>query len=111
MDAPVAVTISGRAFSCVRLAEADFRDVAAIYVILCVKPDSSWTVLDVGQTGELGTRIDSHDRRECWARNCETKNIWVCVYPMPSTRYSPQDRRALEAEVRRQYNPVPCGQR
>jgi len=61
MDARVTVTISGRPFSCVSLAQADFVDMDAVYVILCVKPDKSWTVLDVGQTGELGSRIDSHE--------------------------------------------------
>jgi hypothetical protein len=111
MDATVAVPIGGRSFSCSSLAQADFANIAAIYVILCVKPDKSWKVLDVGQTGELGSRIDSHDRRECWVKNCETKNIWVCVYHMPSGTYSPEDRRALEAALRRQYSPVPCGQR
>ncbi len=110
MDAPVSVTIGTRTFSCVRLDQADFRDIAAVYVILCVGSDGSWTVLDVGQTGGLGGRIDSHDRRECWTASCASRNIWVCVYPMPSDRYSAQDRRAVEAESRRQYNP-PCGQR
>ncbi len=110
MAAPTQVTISNRSFLCVPLAQADFRDVAAVYVILCVAQGGSWTVLDVGQTGELGGRIDSHDRRECWSRNCPSGSIWVCVYPMPSDRYTAQDRRDLEAEVRRQYNP-PCGQR
>ncbi len=107
----VAVTIGGRSFSCVPLAEANFADVAAIYVIICVNPDKSWRVLDIGQTGELGTRIDSHDRRLCWNTKCETNNIWVCVHPMPSSIYSAADRRALEAALRGQYNPVPCGQR
>ncbi len=111
MDTPVTLTISGHSFYCVPLAQADFSDLAAVYVILCVKPDKSWTVLDVGQTGVLGSRIDSHDRRECWTKNCATKNIWVCVYSMPSTKYSPQDRRDLEAEMRKQHSYAPCGQR
>jgi hypothetical protein len=59
------VTIGGYPFVCVSLANADFADIAAIYVILCVAKDRSWRVLDVGQTGELGDRIDSHDRRTC----------------------------------------------
>lgn len=110
MAEPVPLTIGGKSFSCVRLANADFKDVAAIYVVLCVGEGGSWTVLDVGQSGELGARIDSHDRRECWSGNCPGGNIWVCVYPMPSSRYTKQDRRQLERSIRDQYRPA-CGKR
>lgn len=104
------VTIGGRTFACVRLSEADFTDVAAVYVILCVAQDGSWTVLDVGQSGQVGSRIDDHDRKACWTRNCTNNNIWVCVYRMPSSQYTRQDREKLEAELRSQYHP-PCGKR
>jgi len=104
------VTIGGRTFFCVSLSEADFTDVAAVYVILCVAQDGSWTVLDVGQSGQVGIRIDDHDRKECWTRNCANNNIWVCVYRMPSSQYTRQDREKFEAELRSQYRP-PCGKR
>jgi len=107
---PVPVTIEGKNFQCVRLADADFNNIAAIYVIICVAKDSSWTVLDVGQSGELGDRIDNHDRRQCWLNNCPNKNVWVCIYPMPSKDYSKQDRLDLERELRDELNP-PCGKR
>lgn len=107
---PVTLDIGDREFRCVPLTEADFIDQAAIYVILCVGEKGKWRVLDVGQSGELGTRIESHDRRDCWEEECATGNIWVCVYPMPSKRYSKQDRLNLEAALRRQYDP-PCGKR
>lgn len=104
------VTIGGRIFSCVRLSEANFKDVASIYVILCVAQDGSWAVLDVGQSGEVGSRIDAHNRQDCWKSNCPNNNIWVCVYPMPSSQYSRQDREQLESYLRSQYNPL-CGKR
>lgn len=110
MSGPVSVTIGGTAFACVRLADADFADAAAVYVILCVAADGSWKVLDVGQSGEVGSRIDQHDRRGCWARNCPGGNIWVCVYPMPANRFSKQDRERFERGLRVQYNPA-CGER
>jgi hypothetical protein len=104
------VTIGGQTFVCVALKDADFRDVAAIYVILCVQEGGKWKILDVGQTGELGQRIDSHDRRSCWERNCPNKNIWVCVYPMPTSKYTKEDRLKFEKALRAQYKP-PCGER
>jgi hypothetical protein len=110
MAGPTNVTIGGYPFVCVPLSGADFSDVAAVYVVLCVASGGSWTVLDVGQTGQLGSRIDSHDRRSCWTRNCGSGNIWVCVYRMPSSQYTEQQRLQVESLLRRQYNP-PCGVR
>lgn len=106
----VNVTIADYSFVCVRLSDADFRDTAAVYVILCVAEDSSWKVLDVGQSGELGSRIDSHERKTCWFQNCPNNNIWVCVYSMPSGQYTREDRVALEKLIRQRYQP-PCGKR
>ena len=104
------VTIGGRTFVCVRLSEADFTDVAAVYVILCVAENGSWAVLDVGQSGQVGSRIDDHNRRACWAKNCANNNVWVCVYRMSSSQYTRQDREKLEQELRDLYRP-PCGKR
>jgi len=107
---PVTVNIGGYPFQCVRLAEADFRDVAGVYVILCVAQGGSWTVLDVGQSGELETRFDSHPRKPCWETNCPSKNIWVCVYPMPSDAFTKEQRLDREVSLRNQYKP-PRGER
>jgi hypothetical protein len=95
-------------FKCVKLSEADFSDFAAIYVILCVDKGGNSKVIDVGQSGEVGTRINSHDRANCWKKNCQTGNIWVCLYKTPSTSYTKDQRTALEGEIRKYYNPD-CG--
>lgn len=104
------VTIYNLPFKCVRLSEADFSDFAAIYVILCVGERGKWNVTDVGQSGEVGTRINSHDREDCWKKNCPSGNIWVCLYKTPSTGYTKEQRTALEGKIREHYNP-PCGKR
>jgi|GEM_PF-3432314 len=39
------VTIGGLPFQCVKFSEADFSDIAAIYVILCVDKNGRWTVI------------------------------------------------------------------
>ena len=106
----VSVTIGNLNFQCVRISDADFKDIAAIYVIICVASNGNWNVLDVGQSGELGDRIDNHDREDCWKRNCLNQTIWVCIYPMPSNKYTKQDRLDIEKKLRNQYNPK-CGNR
>jgi hypothetical protein len=104
------LTIGGTTFVCAMLSEADFTDVAAVYAILCVAQDGTWIVLDVGQSGQTGSRIYDHDRKACWARNCANNNVWVCIFRMPSSRYTREDREKFEAELRTQYRP-PCGRR
>lgn len=95
-------------FMCVKLSEADFSDFAAIYVILCIDKEGTSKVIDVGQSGELGSRIDSHDRKECWKKYLPDCNIWVCIYRMPSSKYSKEQRVSLEGNIRDYYKPV-CG--
>ena len=104
----VNLTIGGYPFVCVPLSNADFTNSAAIYVIICVAQAGTWTALDVGQSGELGSRIDSHDRKDCWSRQCQ--NIWVCVYRMPSHEYTREDRLRVERLLREELRPL-CGSR
>ncbi len=104
------VSIGGRTFACLGLAEADFTDVATVYVILCVLQDGSSTVLDVGQSRQLGSRIVSHERKTYWTRNYANNSICVYVYRMPSSQYTRQGREKFETQLRNQYRP-PCSMR
>jgi hypothetical protein len=109
--APVVVNIGGKQFECLPLSEARFADVAGVYVILCVARGGSWTVtdvLDVGESGQVGSRIEEHERKEQWLDNCRNNTVWVGLHKMPSKMYAPEDRRSLERALRRQYQP-PCG--
>ena len=110
MAKQVNVAIGGYQFACYPLSEAGVVNGAAVYVVLCVSEGGSWQVLDVGQSGDAGQRITSHPRRECWLANCANRNIWVCIYPMPSSRFTKENRLGLEQHLRRQYSP-PCGDR
>ena len=76
-------------------------DRAAIYVILT----STNRVIDVGQSGETGTRLLKHDRKNCWSRNNGTHFV---VKWMPSDTYTKEDREKLEKVIRNKYNPT-CG--
>lgn len=103
------INVDGILFVCVPLAEADFKNVAAVYVIICLVRGKGWKVIDVGQAGKLGNRIDYHDREECWRENCEGE-VWVCVHLMPTDEYSKEDRLELENSIR-QKRDLPCGKR
>jgi len=103
------LTIFDLPFKCVKLSDATFSDVA-IYVILCVEKDGNCTVIDVGQPGQTGSRINAPEREEAWKKNCETNNIWVCNYRTPQVSHTKTQREALEAEIRDYYQPV-CGKK
>jgi len=80
---------------------------AAVYVIICKTAEGENHVKDVGESGEVGVRIGSHDRKSCWEKNCNG-TLGVYLRYMPSPDYSPEERRALEQKIRNQCKP-PCG--
>jgi hypothetical protein len=70
---------------------------------------SSYEVLDIGQSGESGVRLDTHDRRDCWYnRKPANKTILFKFAAMPSDSYDETDRRILECCLRAHTKP-PCG--
>lgn len=82
------------------------RNSSGVYAILTKGPyDSSYTVIDIGESGDLRTRISCHDGKDCWTRNQLGTGVFVAVY------YCNQaDRCRIEAELRFAYSPV-CGVR
>ena len=102
------VTIEGLSFTCVPLEEANFKDIAAIYVIICINKGNTPKIIDIGQTGEAGDRFDNHKRKECWKKYCQMGKLWACLYPMPSVKFTKKERIDLERKLRTKFNP-PCG--
>src|SRR3989338_5655850 len=81
-------------------------DRAAVYAILCSRPDGRYDVVYMGETGQAGTRLSNHERAACWSQNCRG-SLYVAVFWTPSDQYSADDRRKIEIELRDQYN-TPC---
>jgi len=77
-------------------------DRAAVYLVLA----GNDKVIDVGQSGETGTRLVSHERKPCWDRN---GGKWFCIRWMPSDRYSREDRERVEHDIRINESPT-CGE-
>jgi len=82
------------------------QDRAGVYVILCPGGNSP-TVIDVGESVTLKTRLQNHDRQGCWLRHCFT-GYQIAVYYTAGK--GPYDRGLIEHHIRKQYNP-PCGER
>lgn len=64
----------------------------------------SYTVIDIGESGDLRSRLDNHDRSACWTRNDLGQLSVAVLYCDERTRM------AVETALRAHYRPV-CGDR
>lgn len=81
------------------------RAQSGVYVILGRNAEhEGWTVLDIGESGDLSTRVSNHDRSDQWGRLGYRMHAVAAYYCDAVTRMR------IEAELRRQFNP-PCGVR
>jgi len=91
-------------------------DNAGIYMALSGKQDEKgkwptnlYKLLDIGQAGGIKSRLDEHERRDCWERNKTTGHTIVYKYAlMPTKEYDETDRRIVECCLRSNKTP-PCG--
>ncbi len=82
------------------------KDSSGVYVILCYS-DGKCSVVDVGESAQVKSRIESHDRAGCWEENCYG-TIKFSVYYTPNQQSA--GRTQIESEIREHYNP-PCGKK
>ncbi len=78
---------------------------AGLYMVLSGKKNEngSWPInlyklLDIGESGEIKTRLDGHNRADCWSLE-KTKGhtiVYKCAL-MPSKTYDQSDRRARKS--------------
>jgi hypothetical protein len=89
-----------------KLSDVNLIDRAAIYAILCPRNNGTYDLIYVGETSQAETRLANHERAICWSRSCGGP-LSVAIYWTPSNRYTADDRRKIEQQIRNQYNP-PC---
>jgi len=86
-------------------------DKAAIYAILCKNEISGkYRLIYIGQSGEIETRLDSHNQKNCWKNNCNLSNLYIAIFYTPSSEYSKNEREEIERELIDLYNPI-CNQK
>jgi len=85
---------------------SSLEDRSGVYVILDYRDDGKHYVLDVGESAQVRTRVENHDRKDCWDLNREG-NLRFAVHYTPGLQQA--GRMAIEQEIRDKYNP-PCGQ-
>ena len=82
------------------------KDQSGVYTILTIaKAGGNWTVLDVGESHAVKSRVENHDRSDCWSRN-NAGELGVAVIYTPNQQQA--GRRQIEQAIRNQFRPV-CG--
>ena len=92
-------------------------DNAGLYMVLSGKknaegtwPTNLYKLLDIGQTGGIKTRLDDHERADCWSSKKTKDHSIVYKYAlMPSNTYDRSDRLRVECCLRSKKRP-PCGE-
>ena len=82
------------------------QDRAGVYAILDGRA-TEIIVVDVGESSEVKSRVDGHDRKTCWNKN-RLGTLKVAVLYTPGM--GQYGRMLIEQEIRNQYNPA-CGVR
>lgn len=100
------ITIGGYSFEGPYSFPSSLEDKAGVYVILCVAGEK-FHVIDVGESVIVRNRIETHDRKDCWPRNCPD-SLKFAVHYTPNLQQ--QGRMRIEQEIRDEYDP-PCGEK
>jgi hypothetical protein len=100
------INIAGYQFEGPYTKTDSFKDNAGIYAILTRgQATAQWTVLDIGESDQVKSRIGNHDRKDCWNRNNQGTLAGAVLY---TPDWTATQRRNLESSLREQYTPT-CG--
>lgn len=81
------------------------EDRSGVYAVHCYR-NEKYYLKDVGESATVKSRLDNHERRDCWARECQQGALRYSVRYTPNLQQ--QGRMEIEQEIREQFDP-PCG--
>jgi hypothetical protein len=80
------------------------EDRAGVYAILCLRRDE-FSLLDIGESHQVRTRVENHDRKECWDSNC----LGILKYAVYYVEYGKKpSRMEVERDIAANYYLI-CG--
>ncbi|MFW5856088.1 MAG: hypothetical protein ACOCVB_02315 [Bacillota bacterium] len=85
---------------------AELKDRPGIYAIHC-NYKNQYTLIDIGESAQVKSRVDNHERMKCWLKNCQGI-ITVSVYY--TKHWTQEGRFQFQQKLRKLYNP-PCGKK
>lgn len=84
----------------------DLKESSGIYVIVDER-DGKYFPIDCGESANVKSRIDNHDRKDCWSNNSKGSLKVVVKY---THRIQSTGRVLIEQEIRSEFS-FPCGER
>lgn len=82
------------------------EDKSGVYMIVC-NSNGKYHAIDVGESATVKSRVENHDRKQCWTRNCHSTLMVAVLY---TPRLQQAGRQEIEQEIRNQFG-LPCGER
>lgn len=101
------ILIAGYTFDGPYSSTNSLEDRSGVYAILCKKDNGNYTLIDAGESAQVKSRVESHDRKSCWDRNCHSTLMFAVFY---TPHLQQAGRIEIEQKIRTQYNPT-CGDR
>lgn len=102
----MAINIGNYSFEGPYTLVSSLEDRSGVYVILC-RTNSAYNVIDIGESATVRSRVENHDRANCWNRNCRGQLEYAVFYTLNRQQAG---RKEIEQELRNTYKP-PCGER
>ena len=78
------------------------KNKSGVYAIICDKGNKP---IDVGESAEVNDRVENHERKQCWKRNC-TGSLKYAVKYTPGVKKP--GRMKIEQDIRSKVK-LPCG--
>lgn len=100
----MAIQIGGYNFEGPYESTTDLREQSGVYAVLGGNGSGTWDVVDIGESQGVRSRVETHDRADCWKRRGHAKLACAPLY------CSERDRMRVEQELRAKFKP-PCGDR
>lgn len=70
---------------------SSLEDMSGVYAILYKKDNGNYSLVDVGESATVKSRVENHDRQSCWERNCHS-TLMVAVFYTPRLQQSGRRR-------------------
>lgn len=97
----MSIKIAGYSFEGPYSLTSSLKKRSGVYAVVCA--GSSTTLLDVGESADVRDRVENHDRKSCWKRNCSSTIKYAAHYISGE-----KERKKIEQAIRKQ-SKVPCG--
>lgn len=98
------MTIGEYTFDGVYNSTENLQDKSGVYAIICQKGDKYY-IIDVGESANVKTRVQNHDRKDCWKKNCQEIIVYAVLY---TPNLQQLGRMEIEQKIRKKFDPF-CG--